>query len=442
MHLVRRADVVAVEPEPTVTRARVGVGALVILLAVSIAWGHRVTAHAARSIELGALPFFGHWELGSVSGLLVAAGVAAMLVGTLPGAAASWPWRRAMAAVAGSSVAFSTALTFVDLASGRWQSIHDDYGRYVSLIDAAGGPGAFLRSYVDAQPHLPTHLSAHPPGLPLLLWTAEHVGLAGVTFESVLAIVGAAVAAVAALVALRELGGEDVARRAAPFAVIAPAAIWHTNADAFFAGVAMSAVALVIVAIGRDNRRSAALAALGGALFGGALLLTYGVAALALAMGVVALARRCWRPLRIAAAATIAVLAVPTLWGFSWLAGLQATKAAYEANLADVRPYLFFVVANLAVVGAAIGPAAVVGLTRVHEPGVRLLVGAGAAVVLVADLSGLSSGETERIWQPFLPLLVVAAVAAAHGPRWDARRWLALQAATTVALDALLRSPW
>lgn len=101
-----------------------------------------------------------------------------------------------------------------------------------------------------------------------------------------------------------------------------------------------------------------------------------------------------------------------------------------------VRSYAFFLVANLAVLGVALGPAAVVGLTRLRDPGPRLLVGAGIAVVLVADLSGLSSAETERIWQPFMPLVLVAAVAAARGPRWDASRWLVLQ-----ALTALVHQP-
>jgi hypothetical protein len=62
--------------------------------------------------------------------------------------------------------------------------------------------------------------------------------------------------------------------------------------------------------------------------------------------------------------------------------------------------------------------------------------------VVLADLSGLSLAETERIWQPFMPLVLLAAGALVAGGATRARGWLALQAVTTVVLVALLRSPW
>ena len=174
-------------------------------------------------------------------------------------------------------------------------------------------------------------------------------------------------AAVAALVALRNVAGEQIARRAAPFVVIAPAAIWHTNADTLYAGVALCAVAFVVIATSSSGRRGDALAIAGGTLFGGALLLTYGVAALALPMVVLAVARHRLRILVVAGTATAATLALPALWGFSWVAGLQATKQQYDVNLATVRPYWYFVVANLAVFSLALGPAVIVGLAWLRD---------------------------------------------------------------------------
>ena len=53
-----------------------------------------------------------------------------------------------------------------------------------------------------------------------------------------------------------------------------------------------------------------------------------------------------------------------------------------------------------------------------------MLAGGGLAAVLAADLSGLSLAETERIWQPFMPLVLVAGGALALGRRDRGRPWL------------------
>ena len=63
-------------------------------------------------------------------------------------------------------------------------------------------------------------------------------------------IVLGALGCVAVLVAVRALAGESLARRAAPFLVLAPAAVWMgTSADAYFAAVAAWAVALLTLAV-------------------------------------------------------------------------------------------------------------------------------------------------------------------------------------------------
>ena len=61
------------------------------------------------------------------------------------------------------------------------------------------------------------------------------------------------------------------------------------------------------------------------------------------------------------------------------------------------------------------------------------------AGLAVADLSGLSKGEVERIWLPFVPWLTVAA--AAIPIRWQ-RPALAAQLASGIVLAATFSSPW
>ena len=85
----------------------------------------------------------------------------------------------------------------------------------------------------------------------------------------------------------------------------------------------------------------------------------------------------------------------------------------YAASIAASRPYSYFVWANLAAVSFAVGPAVWAGIRRaVAAPRAlpapaALLVLAALAAVVVADLTGLSKAEVERIWLPFAVWLVV-----------------------------------
>jgi hypothetical protein len=148
------------------------------------------------------------------------------------------------------------------------------------------------------------------------------------------------------------------------------------------------------------------------------------------------------RPPRVAALAALGGAAAVTLAfaaaGFLWPAGVAATHAQWAADPGAARPYLYFLVANLAVLALLTGPAAV-GLTRagrVVSPGITLLVAAALAAVLALDLSGITRGEVERIWLPFAAWITLAAALA------PTRRLLALQAITGLLLQALVLSPW
>ncbi|WP_116951800.1 hypothetical protein [Jiangella endophytica] len=409
----------------------------VVLLITARVWGLTLPA---EDLHLGAIPLYGQWDPVAVWRLAPPLAVGAAAVLLLPAAAARWPWRRVLGTVAGTAIAWSLALAAVDGAGG-FADIGQAYGRYAGLIDDRGGPAAFLRTYVEHQDAVPVHLQAHPPGLVLTLWASARIGLSGAGWESALAMTGVAVAATASLTSAREVVSERFARRAAPFVVLAPAAVWHTNADVVFGGLALTGVALVVLATGRAAPSRWGLAAAGGAVFGLSLLFAYGLALLAVPIAVVALRRRRLDAPAVAAVAGATVVAVPLLWGFWWLDGLAATRVQYYAGVGADRPYEYFLLANLAVLALAVGPATAAGLTRLRDRRAWLVVGSGLTAVLLADLSGLSSAETERIWQPFMPLVLLAGATAARRPA-DVRFWLAAQVAVAVAVQGVLRSPW
>jgi hypothetical protein len=68
-----------------------------------------------------------------------------------------------------------------------------------------------------------------------------------------------------------------------------------------------------------------------------------------------------------------------------------------------------------------------------------LLTLAGLATILIADISGMSKAEVERIWLPFIPWMLVGT--ALLPPRW-VRPILALQLAVALAVEHLLHIVW
>jgi hypothetical protein len=132
--------------------------------------------------------------------------------------------------------------------------------------------------------------------------------------------------------------------------------------------------------------------------------------------------------------------------GFWWFDGLLATRERYFAGVGGRRPYLVFLVADLAILAVVLGPAIAVALGRLRDRAAWLLVGGAAAAVAVAAVSGMAKGEVERIWLPFTPWLLVAGLALFAGAepraRWRARGWLGAQVATAIIIQTLVNSPW
>jgi heme exporter protein D len=340
------------------------------------------------------------------------------------------------------------ALALVDGTSGLTRPM-ELTGHYLLDVDQVGSPGDFLRGFTDRIDDYGVHVRSHPPGLVLLLWGLAQVGLAGSGAAAALVIGGGAAAVPALLLITRELAGEAMARRALPFLVLAPAALYvASTGDALFAGVGAWAAAGVVLATGRLGRWSDALAAAGGAAFGVALLLSYGLTLLVLLPLAVAVVRRRARPLVVAAGAGTAVLGAAGLAGFWWIDGLLTTRGEYLESVASIRPYGYFLFANLVGLAIVVGPATLAGVARlVGAEGLArrlvLVVGPVLAMVALADLSGMSKGEAERIWLPFaLCLLPAGALVAEARDAGAVRRWLWVQVGCAVAVTAFVRTHW
>ena len=113
----------------------------------------------------------------------------------------------------------------------------DDY-EYLRSARAVTDVHALLQTYVDRIPYSapdnwPTHPPGHPPGALLFFVGLVKVGLGGDFAAGLVVTVIAATTALAVLVTLRALGAEPMARRAAPFLVLTPAAVFMAvSADA------------------------------------------------------------------------------------------------------------------------------------------------------------------------------------------------------------------
>jgi len=391
-------------------------GAPLALAGATVLAGHLIGARLEASdprVHIGAPPLVGAFDLQLGARLAPAIALAILGIVAGPVLARRLRWRGLLTVTYVAGGAWACALGW---ASGSLAAPLRSRYELLTAVPAAQDRG-FLRHFVSDLPAYATHVRGHPPGGVLLLAGLDRLGLGGAGWAAALCIAAGVAAAPLALVAVRALGDEPLARGAAPFAALAPAAVWiATSMDALHLGVGALAVALAAL------RRPFAC----GLVFGAGLMLSYGLAPLGLL--IVAVARRA--SLRVAAGSAV-VLAAFTLLGFWWLDGLQATHHLAVGGVLARRPYAAFLVINIAALALAVGPAAAAGLRR--SP--HVLVGAALAAVLVTDLLGVTRGETERVWLPFAPFLLLAASGLGRG-------WLAAQCGLAVALQTGVRSPW
>ncbi|GAA5163898.1 hypothetical protein GCM10023321_51540 [Pseudonocardia eucalypti] len=425
-----------------------------VALVVAAAVVGRALLAGGVNILLGFPPLNAEWlphvGVGTPMALVVAATVAAYG----PALADRLAWRRLLAAGYAASLAWTASLALVD---GWRRGIADrltSRDEYLHDVPRAGPLDTFLRTFADhiltsqVDPRQTefwtTHVGAHPPGAFGLFVLLDRAGLGGGPAAGVLVIVVGASAAVAVAVAVRALCGEALARRVLPFAVLLPGAVWvGVSADGLFAAVLAWGVALFAVGATRPGPGGDLAALAGGVLCGACLYLSYGlVLGLPLPLAVLVLTRRL-RAAALAGAGLLLVVVAFTAGGFWWFTGFERVRVIYEASAAATRPYAYFVWANLAALLFAVGPAVAVGVRRAIAapralpPAALALAGAALAAVLLADLSGLSKAEVERIWLPFAVWLVVPC--ALLGRR---ARWLAAQAGLALCVNHLLLTVW
>jgi hypothetical protein len=137
--------------------------------------------------------------------------------------------------------------------------------------------------------------------------------------------------------------------------------------------------------------------------------------------------------------------------GFEWWRAYPVLSQRYYDGIASVRPYSYWIWGDLAclvlsagpVVGSAIGASISRGrFLRREPPDLRpiiLLTLAGLVTVLLADVSGMSKAEVERIWLPFIPWILVGT--ALLPARW-VRLVFALQLAVALTIQHLLHIVW
>ncbi len=435
---------VPADDRSTTTPTLLALGGWITLVAVSAGITAVLRASGVPT-WIGAPPLFGRFRFGLDEFFLVALVVGVAMIGVAPRVVAILRWRTLLVVVPLAAVVFALALALVgDGPDGITRPVTKP-SEYLPQLGVVGDdPLGFLAGFVDHidARRLRVHAAGHPPGPLLFLWGLDRVGLATPTGVALTFVIGGALAIPAVLLAVRDTVSEAVARSAAPFLVVVPAAIWiASSADALFAGIGAWAAALVVLATGRRDQWGDVLALVGGLLFGVALLMSYGLVLLALVPFVVACARRRARPIVLASVGGLAVLGAAAAAGFWLLDGLAATHERYADGISNGRPYFAFLVANLGALALVVGPAVAVGLARLGRSRTWLLVGGALGAIALANVSGLSKAETERIWLPFAIWLLPAAWVLARD-RVHLRTWLGAQLATALTIQVVVRTGW
>ena len=362
-------------------------------------------------------------------------------------------WRRLLVAVFAAGLAWMLALAYVDGAYAISHVLESPY-EYLRTARRVTDVHLLLQEYVSRISYAaiprnwPVHVAGHPPGALLVFVGLDRVGLGDGYSAGMVVTVLAATTAVAVLVCVRALGDETPARRAAPFLVFAPAAVWQAvSADAMFAAVAAWGLAALALAA---TRRSFVWAVVAGLLLGACVMLSYGLLLLGiLALTVLALGRW-WPALPIAAVAALAVPAAFAALGFSYLEALPVLRERYYDGIGGERPASYWVWGDLAALAFSAGPLAGAGVavllsrarTLIRDGSTRVvaaLAAGGLATVLVADATQMSKAEVERIWLPFVPWILLSC--ALLPERWR-RRGLVLQLAVALAVEHLLNTGW
>ena len=392
---------------------------------IGVDWG-RELQRTAPEVFLGAAPLVGRnfrdgWDWRFGWGLIGAGSLAAVL---LTAVATGWfdrvRLRTVVVAASLGAGAFAVLLALTDGADGVLYGASDDV-EYLANVPDAPPVATLVRTFVERINDYTVHVRGHPPGFLAVLKALDGIGLGGAWPAALLSVAATVLLPAGVLVTVWAVAGPDWVRRAAPFLVVAPYALWMvTSADAVFAAIGAWGVALLALglrqtgvrALGRGARRRAATGHVA----------VHDVRRSDLPAD--STRRRDRRPVVATvrnhaggprrAGAVGAAIVVTSAWylaGFWWFDGAAATRAEYWEGTAQFRIWNYFIVANLAVALIAVGAATLAGLTKLRSRTMWVLVGGSLLAIVAADLSQLSKAEVERIWLLFYPWIVIAAAA-------------------------------
>lgn len=355
--------------------------------------------------------------------------------------AGSWLWTASLAFVTGAfgiSRVFNRPSEYL-IPAKEISSIDQMFSGFVEHIP------------LDSPDNWPIHVAGHPPGATLVFVLLARIGLSD-PFSAGLAVMSLGCTAVpAAVLTIKRLASENVARRGAPFLILAPYAIWMgVSADALFMAVAAWGLALLAFAsTARRASRTAGYGLAAGLLLGYCVYLSYGLVLLGiLALAVLYLGGR-WSALPWALGGALAVAAAFTAAGFLWWEAFPVLVTRYYDGIQSSRQYGYWVWANLGAWTFTSGLAIWAAIPRSFryvfqrtDPGrhaVAVLGWAGLAAILVATLSSMSKAEVERIWLPFtLWALILPSLLPV---RWH-RPLLLSQIASAIVIEFLWKTQW
>lgn len=400
-------------------------------------------------------PLHAEWDPRLGPGTIPAVVLAIAAIRFATDAAARAPWRWLLLGSFVVALAWLISLATVDGLDGIGHILDTQY-EYLRTARGVTDFGATLQEYIsriplDSVDNWPVHIAGHPPGALLFFVVLVRLGLGSGLAAGFVVIVIAATTPVAVILTVRRLGAETLARSAAPFLVMGPAAIWMAvSADAVFGAVAAWGLCCLAFAATATSRRAiAAWGAGAGLLLGYCVMLSYGLPLLGiLALGILLVARE-WRPLPWAIAAAVLVVLAFAVAGFRWWEAYPVLVERYWDGIASRRPSTYWVWGNIAALVFSAGPllgASVVAAVRDSRPvrtvlqrPVVILTLAAVATIVLADLSGMSKAEVERIWLPFVPWLLLGAGLLGTRSR---RIGLAVQVVFALLVQHLLFTGW
>jgi hypothetical protein len=432
-------------------RAWIGLSAAVLLVGL----GMTVPAVTGWDVHVRSFPpLHAAWDPRVGPGTLPALLLGTLAVWQAGPLASRLPWPKLLVTAYGAGLAWMLALATVDGRSGVGHILGTGY-EYLQTARSTTDLPHTLEIFVsripaDASPSpWPVHVAGHPPGALAFFVLLARLGLGSDLAAGLVVTAIAASTAVAVLVTLRVLGAEDSARRAAPFLVLGPAAVWQcVSADGMFAAVAAwGLAALAVAATCGAWSRVVPWSVVAGLLLGSCVMLSYGLPLLAILALTVLLVARSWRPLVPAAVAAAAVVLAFAAFGYDYWAALPALRDRYWSGVASRRPAAYWMWGDLAALTVSAGPLVGAGLAQLLADGrqltgartVRWLAGGAVATVLAADASQMSRAEVERIWLPFVPWLLVSCALLPESWR---RPGLLVQVLVALLVQHLLSTGW